>query len=82
MMNNSIIIVKEDNVTYNKEGSFRPSEQYPEYRFKDCLSEECNKVYEMVREVFRLACYDLDSYGTEKWNPLGNLIKKGDMIYG
>ena len=58
---------------------FAPSERYPEYPWSD-ISSESNTVYEMVRNCLRGYGLDRENYGTEKWNPLGEFIKKGDTV--
>ena len=58
---------------------YSPSEKFPEYPFED-ISKETNAVYGMVREL--LAKMDLDQakYRRREWNPLGELIKRGDTV--
>ena len=61
-----------------KKNWFRPDTQYPEMMFDDCS--EHNQVYEAVREALHIYQMDNDNYGTDRWNPLGELIKPGDNV--
>ncbi len=58
---------------------FRPSEKYNEFG-DEPLSSERNYVYESVREAFHLMKMDEANYGTEKWNPLGEIIRPWDNV--
>ena len=58
---------------------FAPSERYPEYRWDD-ISGESNEVYDMVRECLHGYGLDREHYGTKEWNPLGDIIRKGDAV--
>lgn len=58
---------------------FAPSKHYPEYRWSD-ISSEANEVYDMVRECLHGYGLDRDHFGTREWNPLGDIIRKGDTV--
>lgn len=73
------IIIRNKDAVYPLEKPFNPNEAYPEYPFKKDLARE-NQVYPMVRKIFYLHGMDLKNYGTELWNPLGELIKPGDKV--
>lgn len=76
-----VVIHQTDNYEYpNKEDCFRPDSVYPEYIFKDFISERRNRVYEQVRETLHLAGMDSENYGKTSWNPLGGLVKSGDTV--
>lgn len=67
-------------VTYpSGEYRYAPSVKYPEYDWDD-ISPIKNNVYDMVRCC--LAGYGLDKehYGTSEWNPLRDVIHKGDVV--
>lgn len=64
---------------YPVDSPFRPDKKYPEYPF-DELSTKENRVYDAVREAFYLMEFDKINYGTEKWNPLGGIIKPGQTV--
>ena len=57
---------------------YDPSEKYPEYGGH--VSDSKNDVYRMVRECLHGLGYDEGNYGTEKWNPLSEVIAKGDTV--
>jgi uncharacterized protein (DUF362 family) len=73
-----VAVVHADTV-YPVEAPYHPSEQYPEYTGP--VGREPNRVYELVRECFRLLGYDGPRFGTPQWNPLGHLIKPGDRVF-
>ena len=77
---NRVAVYQDDVYTYpDKKNLFRPSVKYPEYQLGD-LSPEENKVYDMVRETFKLMEMDIDHYGTSLWNPLTGIVKPGDCV--
>lgn len=59
--------------------SYAPSQKYPEYRWND-ISSEPNEVYDMVRECLHGYGLDEEHFGSEDWNPLGAIIRKGDTV--
>lgn len=60
---------------------YRPSENYPEYPFKELgISEVENDVYQMIRRSFYKSGLDREHYGTSDWNPLGCYITPGDTV--
>lgn len=67
---------------YPKKGNlFRPYINYPEYLFKDDLSPEPNDVYDLVRQALKMLSLDINNYGSENWNPLGDgYIQPGDHV--
>ena len=80
-MSKSIVAISKRNSYYYpaKETRFRPDKKYPEYKWKQEVS-DYNPVYEQVREVLYLLGYDKQNYGTDNWNPLSKIIKKGDTV--
>ena len=74
-------IIQDDNMNYpSSKYSFSPSENYPEYPFND-ISPETNNVYDNVRKILYQTGYDRANYNTPNWNPLGDIIKKGDKVF-
>lgn len=59
---------------------FDPSERYPEYPDGFSISRRRNAVYDAVRTCFFRNGLDAENYGTASWNPLGNLVRKGDSV--
>lgn len=57
---------------------YRPSVNYPEYALGDLTDN--NRVYESVRNAFRLLEYDAENYGTSRWNPLKEFVSTGDIV--
>lgn len=78
--NSQVAMSKTQRALYPSYSPFHPSECYPEYPFPIQLSNEKNYVYEAVRENFRLLGLDRKNYGKEAWNPLKEIIRKGDTV--
>lgn len=78
---NVISIVKNDMALYPlKEYKFRPDVAYPEYIFRDELSERKNNVYSMIRECMHQMGLDEENYNTIRWNPLRDYVTPGDNV--
>ncbi len=78
-MDKNIIIYQNKKASYpGKDDLFRPHIAYPEYKGE--LSKSENTVYEMVRESFHMAEYDVEHYGTPEWNPLKEYVKPGNYV--
>lgn len=66
---------------YPKDYYYRPSEEYPEYPFKNFgISSEKNKVYQMIRNMFYELGLDKEHYNTPDWNPLVDYIVPGNTV--
>ena len=59
---------------------YNPELCYPEYPFGTGELANSNPVYEMIRELFHGLGFDKEHYGTSEWNPLGDIINKGDTV--
>lgn len=60
---------------------YNPSIYYPEYPFGESdISPIENSVYSIVRETLFGYGLDKEHYGTKKWNPFGDIIKKNDKV--
>lgn len=69
------------NSQYPKDYYYRPSENYPEYPFKnEGISDTDNDVYRMIRNLFYELGLDKECYGRPEWNPLGAYITPGDVV--
>lgn len=79
MENPIVSIVKGEAVYPSEKWCYSPSVMYPEYPFSD-ISPENNTSYEMVRESLVQLGYDKENFGTEKWNPLSEIIHEGDSV--
>src|SRR5579859_2257879 len=60
--------------------AFSPSARYPEYQFSVCSSTE-NRIYELVRDTLRHQGLDVGHFGTAEWNPLGDYIRPGAVVF-
>ena len=78
-MESRVIIAKTDIYDYYREAPFRPTEVYPETPFQETGGGK-NLIYELVREGFRMRGIDQKNFGTASWNPLGDIIKPGDIL--
>lgn len=59
---------------------FDPPELYPEYPHKQRSTDPANHVYKLVRDSFRLLGMDKANFGRPEWNPLGELISRGQRV--
>ena len=82
MKNKQAAWALDTNVTdYFLDSPFDPPEKYPECQpitIQKISSE--NRVYPMVRELFRSLGLDADNFGTSRWNPLAEIIKPGQTV--
>ena len=78
-MKKIIAIVKKEVYNYPTSPPFLSDYDYPELE-KVFVSNIVNNVFSMVRESFVLMGYDKENYGTDRWNPLGQLIRPGDKV--
>jgi|WetSurMetagenome_2_1015567.scaffolds.fasta_scaffold25860_3 uncharacterized protein (DUF362 family) len=62
---------------YPSEPPFHPDTAYPEYR--GALGPR-NPVYAAVRDALRLMKLDPGNEGTDRWNPLKNVVRPGDRV--
>lgn len=74
------VVVYSGEAAYPEQPPFSPSLSYPEYEFGGELSTEPNACYESVRNTFRIAGLDASAFGSSAWNPLGGLIRKGEVV--
>lgn len=58
---------------------YAPGEDYPEYPFQQ-ISPRNNEVYDMVRQSMAGLGLDIEHFGQQDWNPLGEYIKPGDIV--
>jgi uncharacterized protein (DUF362 family) len=63
---------------YPRRPPFDPHEAYPEYR--GGVSTERNPAYDAVRGALHLLGLDAERYGTPAWNPLGGIVRPGDLV--
>jgi uncharacterized protein (DUF362 family) len=60
---------------------FSPSDHYPEYPFSgEANAMEPNPAYEGVRNTLQLLKLSEGHFGQKDWNPLGEIIGRGDMV--
>ena len=60
---------------YPKTPPFHPPLRYPEYRFDEC--DPSNVIYPAFRDMLLAMELDRDNFGTERWNPFGEMVKPG-----
>lgn len=65
---------------YPQEVPYHPSQNYKEYPFSGCISNEDNHVYDGIRRLFFELKFDIEHWDTPGWNPLGDLIKPGMAV--
>jgi uncharacterized protein (DUF362 family) len=67
--------------SYGEEPPYSPGEAWPEYPFTaQLISGKPNPAYQAVREALRLLGLDAPHFGTAGWNPLGAVVRPGDMV--
>jgi uncharacterized protein (DUF362 family) len=59
---------------------FHPDASFPEFAVLHPRSAD-NAVDRTVRELFRLLASDAERFDTALWNPLGWLVKPGDVVF-
>ena len=76
-----VVILKENMYDYPI-FPFNPSEKYPELKLLPYESEtdSTNYVYEMIRKMFFMYNLDCGNYGTQEWNPLSEIVSKGNTV--
>lgn len=59
-----------------------PGIHYPEFSISGYMeySDKENQVYDAVRSVLANLGFDSEDYGTDKWNPFRDFIKKGQKV--
>src|SRR5687768_10516177 len=71
-------------VVYPSPEELGPPEPYPEYPFRSlgasALSPR-NEVYPLVRQCLRDLGCDAENFGSERWNPLGRWIRRGQRVF-
>lgn len=78
----SVSIIKKIKLIYSENTPYHPGVMYPEieeYRDKIICGNE-NKVYESIRESFVLLGMDKENIGSDKWNPLRDIIDENDTV--
>jgi len=78
-MLNNIAIEYNPSSEYPLVSPFSPSEDFPEYLFKD-ISRSKNFVYQQVRNVLKQLGLDIENYNKPEWNPFGNFIAPGNKV--
>jgi uncharacterized protein (DUF362 family) len=76
----TVAAIQTERAQYPRVYPFHPDRGYPEYPFGNNLSEEPNYAYRGVREALRRLELDSAHLDTERWNPLGYLIKPGMTV--
>ncbi len=80
MMKETEVVVYQGTLSgYSSLAPFHPALRYPEYEF-ETIGVEGNPAYEGVREAFRMAGLDQENFGSSQWNPLGGLIRPGEVV--
>ncbi|NLF25044.1 MAG: hypothetical protein GX589_05230 [Deltaproteobacteria bacterium] len=75
-MQNVVFVHRDPTLEYPQSAPFSPAGVYPEFQ-NEVLGVEDNRVFDAVRQLFRLAGLDSKHYGTPDWNPLGSYVRPG-----
>lgn len=80
MIDKQTVIVQESGAhEYPRTPPFNPGDAYAEYQWGE-LGSDPNWPYETVRNCFRTAALDSRNFGKTWWNPLGELIRRGETV--
>src|SRR5262245_19269913 len=74
-----VALVRSSAPRYPRPPPFHPDARYPETPFPETASEP-NPAYAAVRSLFRTFGLDAGRFGTAAWNPLGDVVRKGDTV--
>ncbi|MCK4816366.1 DUF362 domain-containing protein, partial [bacterium] len=83
MYEDVVALYLDKSIVYTDEWPCHPDKDYPE--LKKIFTAEfplnpANKVYSAVREVFNILGMDSKNFGSNKWNPLSEIIKPGQTV--
>lgn len=77
-LESQVAVYSQIGLRYPDEPPFHPSEAYPEF-LGGRLGPE-NGAFVAVRELLALLGFDRDRFGTQDWNPMGSVVKPGDLV--
>lgn len=75
----NLVAVKTGVADYPEEPPFHPCGELPECPFSERAAAP-NRVYDGLRDTFRLLGLDAEHLGTPAWNPLGCVVVPGDLV--
>ena len=77
-----LVVILRENIHDYSVFPYNPREKYPELKLLPYESEidPTNYVYEMIRKMFAMYNLDRGNYGTQKWNPLSEIVSKGNTV--
>jgi len=81
MVDSRVGIAKVDEIRYPANALYDPEKIHPEYPFKPGFIGSDNGVYEGVRKLLSVMGMDSGNFGTADWNPLKDIVKKGDVVF-
>ena len=75
---NDVSVYIDKNLRYDE--SLCLYDKYPEFHSCQFISNTSNHLYNAIRNVLHNLGLDSDNYGTENWNPLGDIINPGNKV--
>jgi uncharacterized protein (DUF362 family) len=77
-----LVVILKGNIYDYPVFPFSPPEEYPELKSLPYKIEtdSTNHIYEMIRKMFYMYGLNTENYGTQKWNPLSEIISNGDTV--
>jgi len=75
-----VVAYRDTSLRYPDTAPFDPECAYPEYPFEKRFTAPQNQIYHAVREVLRDAGLDKNHFGTNEWNPIGDLVEPGRTV--
>jgi uncharacterized protein (DUF362 family) len=79
LLPHQVIAFRSHFADYPEMAPFHPREQYRECMFTE-VSGQANHAYDAVRECFKLSGLDAEHFGSSDWNPLGELMRPGEVV--
>ncbi|MEW6735069.1 MAG: DUF362 domain-containing protein [Acidobacteriota bacterium] len=79
MLDDARVALVKDSPHYAQSPPFHPSERLPEWPDM-IISQEDNPAYRAIRELLRNLNLDSAHFGTQDWNPLGEIIQPGNIV--
>jgi uncharacterized protein (DUF362 family) len=76
-----VSLIKSETLEYPK-APFNPPEIYPEFELEELEYETdtLNNIYPLIRNLLFNLGLDKENYNTKFWNPLKNIVEKGDNV--
>ncbi len=75
-----VAIARAVEASYPSTPPFDPGTDFPEYPWGEAGCDGANHAYTAVRAALAALGMDRGNFGTPAWNPLGEVVRRGDMV--